>query len=632
MSILPKRRWSRHRPISCQYMAEQCCILIILTLISCGIPFRPLQAAICFLPDCGDKTTTPNTNKDAQKCKDEGYESFQNRVCSQYSIIDFCPYNSDYIKCNNKQWCILNDYTKTECEKPYELTDKCLNGELMYRECKMNMEDACLEEDKTYTDTCPAGWVIDPNDHCSFSDEFGHCCNTCPGFTTKEEIEAAGKTPVASCDSCDGKKYIAATDGYNSCEGYWDCQDGCAPDAKTCVSFGVTKCDKCKRCEAKCQNETCPEGAVCEYEACTWRYCDPTGCKVGYQNFCTPVETLNCSVLGYDTPVQNCDGMGMIVCPDNPNYVYCIPDDGTCCKNLCEGYDYEKIPSGYVSAGTCHCCGKDMHKISINPCSDYPYSNKDCDFGGDASAGTCLKDKTTMYKKCKDCPNACPGNPVCPDGSECTKDECSGTFCPYACKTDYKNYCTVVNTNCEDLGYSMISAECSSARNILHCPYDDSKVFCNLEEDVGCEYWCNTYPYKSIPAGYIETARRVCCNTTYYQITENPCSDYPYTNDDCEFGGDTAAGTCLSGMVTKYKQCKSCPSACAYDTCPEGTNCTEETCSMTQCPISCKSGYRYYCTRPETDCDKLGYFFSVSACVGKEQIKCPYDETRIYCE
>ena len=120
-------------------------------LLSSVLHSAPLFAAICFLPDCGDKTTTPNTNKDAQKCKDEGYESFQNRVCSQYSIIDFCPYNSDYIKCNNKQWCILNDYTKTECEKPYELTDKCLNGELMYRECKMNMEDACLEEDKTYT-------------------------------------------------------------------------------------------------------------------------------------------------------------------------------------------------------------------------------------------------------------------------------------------------------------------------------------------------------------------------------------------------------------------------------------------------------------------------------------------------
>ena len=231
------------------------------------------QAAICFLPDCGDKTATPNTNQDAEKCKSEGYESFQNRVCHQYSIVEFCPYNSDYIKCNNKAWCTINDYIITECEPPTELFDKCPNGEEMYKECKLNMEDACLAEDPTYVSTCKAGWVIDPDDHCSFSDEFGHCCNTCPGFTTKEEIEAAGGTPVASCESCDGTLYIAGADGYNACEGYFDCQDGCAPDAKTCVSFGVTKCDKCKRCEARCTLETCPYGMDCEYEACTWRYC-----------------------------------------------------------------------------------------------------------------------------------------------------------------------------------------------------------------------------------------------------------------------------------------------------------------------------------------------------------------------
>ena len=103
-----------------------CCALVFFSMIS------PLSAAICFLPDCGDKVTNADSNIDAQKCKDEGYESYQNRVCHTYSIVDFCPYNSDYIKCNNKQWCILNDYTKTECEKPYELTDKCLNGEYRY--------------------------------------------------------------------------------------------------------------------------------------------------------------------------------------------------------------------------------------------------------------------------------------------------------------------------------------------------------------------------------------------------------------------------------------------------------------------------------------------------------------------
>ena len=337
MYILPKRRWSRLGPISCICLVKRCCILIILILISCGFNIQNSQAAICFLPDCGDKTSIPNTNDGAEKCRKEGYESFQNRVCHVYSIVEFCPYNSNYIKCNNKQWCIINDYTKTECEKPYELFNKCPNGEEMYKECKMNMEEACKAEDPTYTDTCPAGWVIDPNDHCTYSEDFGHCCNTCPGFITKEEL--GDKTAVATCDSCDGKKYIAASDGFNMCEGYWDCQDGCAPDAKTCVSFGVIKCDKCKRCEAKCKNETCPEGAICEYEACTWRYCDPTGCKVGYTNFCKVPDTTDCAELGYTTAAGACkNAMGVFSCPFDKNLVACIEDDGTCCARFCKDY------------------------------------------------------------------------------------------------------------------------------------------------------------------------------------------------------------------------------------------------------------------------------------------------------
>ena len=588
----------------------------------------PAQAAICFLPDCGDKTTTPNTNKDAQKCKDEGYESFQNRVCSQYSIIDFCPYNSDYIKCNNKQWCILNDYTKTECEKPYELTDKCLNGELMYRECKMNMEDACLEEDKTYTDTCPAGWVIDPNDHCSLSDEFGHCCNTCPGFTTKEEIEAAGKTPVASCDSCDGKKYIAATDGYNSCEGYWDCQDGCAPDAKTCVSFGVTKCDKCKRCEAKCQNETCPEGAVCEYEACTWRYCDPTGCKVGYTYLCTLPETTDCGALGYTTNMNACDGMGMVACPFDKEKVYCIPDNGDCCNVLCLEFKYkaEDIPAGYVSAGTCYCCGKEMHTIEKRDCTGYE-KLENCQYG--SSGQTCQTGDTVLHK-CKDCPNACEFK-VCPEGSVCKQDTCSQTYCVTGCAAKYQNYCTTPITDCEELGYTMIGSECAAGVTVLHCPYDTNKVYCNPVENVSCEYYCNEYPYTSIPSGFIKTAEKNCCGKTYYQAEANPCTGFDYLDEDCEFGGDTTAGTCLSGTVTKYKQCKECADACSYEVCPEGTNCIEEPCSKTQCPVSCKTNYKYYCALPETDCDALGYRFVNTECIGREIIRCPYNPDLVYC-
>lgn len=41
----------------------------------------PTQAAICFLPDCADKVVEDVKDDSAEKCKAEGYENYQNRVC-----------------------------------------------------------------------------------------------------------------------------------------------------------------------------------------------------------------------------------------------------------------------------------------------------------------------------------------------------------------------------------------------------------------------------------------------------------------------------------------------------------------------------------------------------------------------
>ena len=594
-----------------------CCALVFFSMIS------PLSAAICFLPDCGDKIVNNTDDGSAQKCKDEGYESYQNRVCHTYSIVDFCPYNSDYIKCNNKQWCILNDYTKTECEKPYELTDKCLNGELMYRECKINMEDACLEEDKTYTDTCPAGWVIDPNDHCSFSDEFGHCCNTCPGFISKEEIEAAGKTPVASCDSCDGKKYIAATDGYNSCEGYWDCQDGCAPDAKTCVSFGVTKCDKCKRCEAKCTYEECPYGMECTYEACTWRYCI-IGCKVGYTYYCE-IPIHDCALLGYDKTPDQCAGSPLVKCPYDEGKVYCMPDDGVCCEP-CKDFPYQlkDIPEGYEAGEKCECCGKTLYKAVPAACDGYV----DCPFGPAEGANPCKSGDETLYNECKDCPNACPGIEVCPKGTICRKDDCSGTYCPTGCETTYTNYCKQPITNCADLGYHFLGAECIGQVTV-YCPYDSNWGECvPVDENDCCRNCKGDFPYTSIPAGYHETGRCDCCGKTYYQAEPNDCSGYL----SCDFGGAEGARTCVSGEETYYSACKVCDNACILEACPPGTVCSEDPCTGLLCATGCAGGYKNYCHTPLTDCDALGYHSLGAECIGYQTLKCPYDTNMVFCK
>ena len=426
------------------------------------------QAAICFLPDCGDKDTIPESNQDAEKCKDEGYESFQNRVCHQYSIVEFCPYNSNYIKCNNKKWCELNGYIETVCEEPYELFNKCPNGEEMYKECKLNMEEACMAEDPTYVSTCDAGWVIDPNDHCSYSDEFGHCCNTCPGFISKEEL--GDKTAVASCNSCDGTKYIAADDGFNACKGFWDCQDGCEIGSETCVSFGVTKCKVCKRCEARCDLEECPYGADCEYENCTQRYC-VLGCAVGYTNYCEAPSSTDCNVLGYTQNPSDCGASTMIECPFDDNQVMCIEDDGSCCVP-CASFPETSIPNGYIATETCTCCGKKQYKIAINPCNGY----QECQYGGAENSLSCQSGDIIKYNICKECPNACPENSSCPTGAVCQFDSCSGSYCPTGCKTGYTNYCSMPNTDCRSLGYYL--ANNCWITNTVKCPYNTNYVFC----------------------------------------------------------------------------------------------------------------------------------------------------------
>ena len=595
--------------------------LIFVTWVALSLWTIKAQAAICFLPDCADKTVDNVKDDSAEKCKAEGFESFQNRVCHQYSIIEFCPYNSNYIKCNNKEWCRINGYEQTECEEPYELFDKCPNGEEMYKECKLNMEDACMEEDPTYVSTCKAGWVIDPNDHCSLSDEFGHCCNTCPGFTTKEEIEAEGKVPVASCESCDGTLYIAGSDGYNACEGYFDCQDGCAPDAKTCVSNGVTKCDKCKRCEARCTYETCPPNMDCEYEACTWRYCI-LGCKVGYTYYCSsPIN--DCALLGYDKTPSECDGSPMVKCPYDEGRVYCMPDDGVCCEP-CKEYPYreDEIPEGYVPDEKCQCCGISLYTIKPASCDGY----QACPFGPAENANPCLSGEDTLYSECKDCPNACE-HKTCPPGTICKQDDCSKTYCPIGCETKYTNYCKQPITNCGELGYHYLGTECIGMVTV-YCPYSKDWGMC-VPEDTGdcCRNCKKTHPYTSIPEGYHEVARCECCGEVYYQIAEDNCDGY----EQCMYGGVDGAETCIYKGETYYSECKDCDSGCVLEECPQGSVCTTDPCSGLLCVSGCEASYTNFCKQPITDCAELGYYPMGPGCIGLNVVQCPYDENMVFC-
>lgn len=577
---------------------------------------KNLKAGICFLPDCEEKIKVEADNSGAEKCHADGYESEKNLSCGRYSVVEYCPENSSYIKCNDAEWCRINDYVLTECVSPEKLVDKCLNGLEMYKECQLDQEEACKLENPDYVSTCYAGWALDPDKLCSLSDNWGLCCNTCPGYEYSDATLPEDAIPVASCESCWGKRYIIADNGFNQCQGFWDCQDGCEIGSETCISGGITKCKTCKRCEANCSLVECPAGAVCDYEACTQRYC-AVGCGTDLTYYCEAPIT-DCDILGYDKSIEDCEGSGIISCPSDNKKVICLPDDGTCC-NRCADYDYDSAPEGYVISETCVCCGKQKHKVIPNPCSGF----KKCPYGPATDSNSCLSGTETMYVQCKECPNACEGNTTCPKGAICQKDACSNTYCPTGCEVNYDNYCNNPITNCRDLGYETLSSACSSG-GYIRCPFDDDWVLCMDDEN---RETCGAYTYLTIPAGYVEDGSCTYQGVTKYKIKADPCVGF----EDCKSGPDSGAKSCLSGATTMYDKCKNCPNAFDYKSCPMGYICETDSCSNTFNPIGCATNYDNYCGVVTTKCGDLGYQPYDASCAGKDMLYCPYDSNWVLC-
>ena len=184
-------------------------------------------AAICFLPDCNTETSDKNFNADSLRCQQDGYAFYASGSCPPYAEQDTCEFNPNYLKCNKESWCKNNSYTITSCRKPQYPADICPNNLEYYKSCKTDFKRACQEENASFTNTCPSGWQVDPNKACSYSSDFGICCNTCSAYTVASNTPPRGYKIDGECDSCNGKRYkLAALDcpsgytaGLTSCSG-----------------------------------------------------------------------------------------------------------------------------------------------------------------------------------------------------------------------------------------------------------------------------------------------------------------------------------------------------------------------------------------------------------------------------
>ena len=98
-----------------------------------------------------------------------------------------------------------------------------------------------------------------------------------------------------------------------------------------------------------------------------------------------------------------------------------------------------------------------------------------------------------------------------------------------------------------------------------------------------------------------------------------------------DLGPVTPSDYCLMNGIRYYNNCKSCENKCKLDSCPAGVSCTLEDCSGKYCDVGCATGYVNWCTKPETDCAKLGYTKSVSQC-SDGYVRCPYNSAAVFCE
>ncbi len=266
------------------------------------------QAAICFLPDCPDKLLEfkGNANTSAQYCLNAGYAYYELGQCPAYHTTDVCPDNSRYLKCDGAQWCEDNGYNTFlgDCSIPEYVDEQCPNGLERYKQCKVDYDRACHEEDGEYVSECRDGWILDENELCSYSPLYGKCCNLCTDYPYEEDEIPQGYQTGESCQACGNvvryqkELYDCAAEGFIQCDkgglaGTEICWRGnekwyrecCAP----CDDFPYFEdtipegyllgesCDSCDGLKYKTKVGECADGYEWVSNACV---CDET-CSVG---------------------------------------------------------------------------------------------------------------------------------------------------------------------------------------------------------------------------------------------------------------------------------------------------------------------------------------------------------------
>ncbi len=264
---------------------------------------------------------------------------------------------------------------------------------------------------------------------------------------------------------------------------------------------------------------------------------------------------------------------------------------GDYCKRL--GYTITSCTSGLFNSACPY------NDAIYDRCCDvtYKYTSSQCASPKILSSDTC-GGKHRCYCNTSTYPYASCNDPQI-KGSSCSDD--SGTR--YAT-------CTCPTSNTGQWGCKEnYAAPCSS---VCKTPYTDC---CHLKTSVQTPYGCEKY--------------FDCCSSKCEKAYPDNCRNR--TAVSAPYGCQQEYGDCQSKCEIAYPDnCRN--QTAVISSCPSNASCpTFEDCSSKIESWSCNSGYIYWCTAPETNCDTLGYTKTVSQCT-TSYLRCPYNSDKVYCD
>ena len=327
------------------------------------------QAAICFLPDCGDKILEfqGDANLSTQYCRNAGYTYYELGQCPPYYHQEVCPDNNHYLKCDAQKWCEDNGYNTLpeECVVPQYADEQCLNGLNYYKQCKEDLARACDEENPDYVSECQNGWKLDDDELCSYSPLYGKCCNECEDYQYEEDEIPQGYQKGESCLACGDitkyKKelYDCAAEGFIQCDKggqtgtavcwrgdekwYKECCAPCDdyPYSYSEIPLGYLAGESCQSCNGtkyKLKSGSCALRYKWENGACV-PDCRQS-CTIG--NILYSDYTCNTCIIDGKTPIG-------VIAYENENARLAIQLQSTTQKWGLSEYDVKFLPNGYTN-------------------------------------------------------------------------------------------------------------------------------------------------------------------------------------------------------------------------------------------------------------------------------------------